>query len=195
MFTQGAIWQIDSFDQWGVELGKVLAQRIIPELESATGAQARARQLDQHADPPLSQAEGSRMMTARIRSSRSTSCRSTIAARSRRRCSAGKAPLTASADGGDRRRQAGHLRRLPGSARMPGSQRRRPASWWTSSSAPRSCAMPRPTAIITACPAEKSGQEEFDFEYGEDFAAPHRGFRPDLLQGAGALQPARAIAP
>jgi glucose-6-phosphate isomerase len=34
VFTQGAIWKIDSFDQWGVELGKVLAQRIIPELES-----------------------------------------------------------------------------------------------------------------------------------------------------------------
>jgi len=38
VFTQGAVWQIDSFDQWGVELGKVLAQRIIPELESATEA-------------------------------------------------------------------------------------------------------------------------------------------------------------
>jgi glucose-6-phosphate isomerase len=35
VFTQGAIWGIDSFDQWGVELGKVLAKRIIPELESA----------------------------------------------------------------------------------------------------------------------------------------------------------------
>jgi glucose-6-phosphate isomerase len=34
VFVQGAIWQIDSFDQWGVELGKVLAQRIIPELQS-----------------------------------------------------------------------------------------------------------------------------------------------------------------
>ena len=34
VFTQGVIWDIDSFDQWGVELGKVLAQRIIPELES-----------------------------------------------------------------------------------------------------------------------------------------------------------------
>jgi glucose-6-phosphate isomerase len=34
VFTQGIIWNIDSFDQWGVELGKVLAQRIIPELES-----------------------------------------------------------------------------------------------------------------------------------------------------------------
>ena len=36
VFTQGVIWSIDSFDQWGVELGKVLAQRIIPELESKT---------------------------------------------------------------------------------------------------------------------------------------------------------------
>jgi len=36
VFTQGTVWHIDSFDQWGVELGKVLAQRIIPELESPT---------------------------------------------------------------------------------------------------------------------------------------------------------------
>jgi len=35
VFTEGAIWSIDSFDQWGVELGKVLAQRIIPELEGS----------------------------------------------------------------------------------------------------------------------------------------------------------------
>jgi glucose-6-phosphate isomerase len=36
VFTQGVIWNVDSFDQWGVELGKVLAQRIVPELESRT---------------------------------------------------------------------------------------------------------------------------------------------------------------
>jgi glucose-6-phosphate isomerase len=35
VFTQGVIWNINSFDQWGVELGTDLAQRIIPELESA----------------------------------------------------------------------------------------------------------------------------------------------------------------
>lgn len=35
VFTQGAVWDIDSFDQWGVELGKVLALRIIPELQDA----------------------------------------------------------------------------------------------------------------------------------------------------------------
>jgi glucose-6-phosphate isomerase len=39
VFTQGTIWQIDSFDQWGVELGKVLAQRILPELEHQTEGQ------------------------------------------------------------------------------------------------------------------------------------------------------------
>jgi glucose-6-phosphate isomerase len=39
VFTQGVIWNIDSFDQWGVELGKVLAQRIIPELENTTEPQ------------------------------------------------------------------------------------------------------------------------------------------------------------
>jgi len=39
VFTQGTIWHINSFDQWGVELGKVLAQRIVPELESRTQPQ------------------------------------------------------------------------------------------------------------------------------------------------------------
>jgi glucose-6-phosphate isomerase len=39
VFTQGVIWNIDAFDQWGVELGKVLAQRIIPELESTAEPQ------------------------------------------------------------------------------------------------------------------------------------------------------------
>jgi len=41
VFTQGAIWGIDSFDQWGVELGKVLAQEIIPELEAAEEPELR----------------------------------------------------------------------------------------------------------------------------------------------------------
>jgi glucose-6-phosphate isomerase len=41
VFTQGVIWNLDSFDQWGVELGKVLAQRIVPELESETPPQLK----------------------------------------------------------------------------------------------------------------------------------------------------------
>jgi glucose-6-phosphate isomerase len=39
VFTQGTVWNINSFDQWGVELGKALAQRIIPELEGQTEPQ------------------------------------------------------------------------------------------------------------------------------------------------------------
>ena len=54
VFTQGAIWEIDSFDQWGVELGKVLAQRIIPELESA-------------AEPPAGHDSSTRALIARYR--------------------------------------------------------------------------------------------------------------------------------
>jgi glucose-6-phosphate isomerase len=38
VFTQGAIWQIDSFDQWGVELGKVLAKAIVPQLQNRSSA-------------------------------------------------------------------------------------------------------------------------------------------------------------
>ena len=41
VFTQGTIWNIDSFDQWGVELGKLLAQRIIPELEAKAEPELR----------------------------------------------------------------------------------------------------------------------------------------------------------
>ncbi|PZR72099.1 MAG: glucose-6-phosphate isomerase, partial [Chthoniobacterales bacterium] len=41
VFTQGVIWNIDSFDQWGVELGKVLAQRIVPELETKTASRLK----------------------------------------------------------------------------------------------------------------------------------------------------------
>jgi glucose-6-phosphate isomerase len=41
VFTQGAIWHIDSFDQWGVELGKALAARIIPELETGATSQLK----------------------------------------------------------------------------------------------------------------------------------------------------------
>ena len=49
VFVQGTIWDVDSYDQWGVELGKVLAQRIIPELSGDGGAFPRL--LDQRADP------------------------------------------------------------------------------------------------------------------------------------------------
>ena len=57
VFTQGAIWEINSFDQWGVELGKALAQRIIPELESP-------------AEPPLRHDSSTNNLIRRYRSRR-----------------------------------------------------------------------------------------------------------------------------
>ena len=57
VFVQGVIWGIDSFDQWGVELGKVLATRIAAELMSrAADVADRARQLDGGAHPALPRA-------------------------------------------------------------------------------------------------------------------------------------------
>jgi glucose-6-phosphate isomerase len=55
VFTQGVIWNIDSFDQWGVELGKKLAEQIIPELES-------------QAEPPLKHDSSTNALIRRYRS-------------------------------------------------------------------------------------------------------------------------------
>jgi glucose-6-phosphate isomerase len=54
VLVQGTIWEIDSFDQWGVELGKVLAQKIIPELESES-------------QPPLARDSSTNAMIVRYR--------------------------------------------------------------------------------------------------------------------------------
>jgi len=60
VFTQGIIWNVDSFDQWGVELGKVLAARIVPELESA-------------AEPPLKHDSSTNALIRRYRSRKTAS--------------------------------------------------------------------------------------------------------------------------
>jgi glucose-6-phosphate isomerase len=57
VFTQGTIWNINSFDQWGVELGKVLANRIVPELDAAT-------------DPALAHDSSTNALISRYRSLR-----------------------------------------------------------------------------------------------------------------------------
>ncbi|MBE3603921.1 glucose-6-phosphate isomerase, partial [bacterium] len=59
VFTQGAIWGINSFDQWGVELGKALAQKIIPELEAAN-------------EPPLNHDSSTAALIRRYRKARRT---------------------------------------------------------------------------------------------------------------------------
>ncbi len=58
VFTQGSIWHIDSFDQWGVELGKQLANQIAPGAGGRVRAGADARLFDQCPDPPLPVAQG-----------------------------------------------------------------------------------------------------------------------------------------
>jgi len=60
VFTQGTIWSVDSFDQWGVELGKVLAQRIIPELE-------RGPELEGQAEPTLTHDSSTNNLIRRYR--------------------------------------------------------------------------------------------------------------------------------
>jgi glucose-6-phosphate isomerase len=60
VFVQGMIWRINSFDQWGVELGKVLAKRITPELTSGT-------------DPDLRHDSSTNALIRRYRRSRVTS--------------------------------------------------------------------------------------------------------------------------
>jgi glucose-6-phosphate isomerase len=63
VFTQGTIWGIDSFDQWGVELGKALAQRLLPELDPAR-------------DAPLSHDTSTNALILRYRRLRSARARS-----------------------------------------------------------------------------------------------------------------------
>ncbi|MDQ6615469.1 MAG: glucose-6-phosphate isomerase, partial [Actinomycetota bacterium] len=62
VFTQGTIWQINSFDQWGVELGKVLAMRIVPELQ--------APRLEGGADPALAHDSSTNALIRRYRARR-----------------------------------------------------------------------------------------------------------------------------
>jgi glucose-6-phosphate isomerase len=60
VFTQGAIWHIDSFDQWGVELGKQLAKKVIPQLQDA-------------ADPELGHDSSTNTLIRRCRAARRAS--------------------------------------------------------------------------------------------------------------------------
>jgi glucose-6-phosphate isomerase len=67
VFTQGTIWQIDSFDQWGVELGKVLAQRIIPELKKP---ELKKPELKSQTEPELKHDASTNSLIQRYRSLR-----------------------------------------------------------------------------------------------------------------------------
>ena len=71
VFVEGSIWGIDSFDQWGVELGKVMAKELAPLLTDDVGAgPRRAGLLDGVAGPALPGAAGTRRLSAQARPSR-----------------------------------------------------------------------------------------------------------------------------
>ena len=58
MFVEGVIWGIDSFDQWGVELGKTQAKQLLPVLTEDASPRHAVRQLHRRAGPPLPQRRG-----------------------------------------------------------------------------------------------------------------------------------------
>src|SRR6267142_1163630 len=180
VFTQGAIWNIDSFDQWGVELGKVLAQRIIPELEST-------------AEPVLAHDSSTNNLIRRYRQQKEEPSYSLGYDRSlyilpfdhrgsfEIKMFGWHEPLTAAQteeiatakkliyDGFKAALDAGVPKEKAGVLvdEQFGAAILRDAS---------------ANGFTTACPAEKSGQEEFDFQYGEDFASHIEAFNPTFCK-------------
>jgi glucose-6-phosphate isomerase len=180
VFTQGTVWGIDSFDQWGVELGKALAQRIIPELEST-------------AEPVLAHDSSTNTLIRRYRQQKEEPSFSLgydkplyilpfdhrgsfelkmfgwhdplTAAQTEEIATAKKViydGFKAAVAAGVPKDKAGIL-----VDEQFGAAILRDAS---------------ANGFTTACPAEKSGQEEFDFQYGEDFAAHIETFNPTFCK-------------
>ena len=180
VFTQGTIWGIDSFDQWGVELGKALAQRIIPELESA-------------AEPELAHDSSTNNLIRRYRQQKEAPSVSLgydrplyllpfdhrgsfelkmfgwhepLTAEQTEAIATAKQVIydgfKAAVDAGVPKDKAGIL-----VDEQFGAAILRDAS---------------ANGFTTACPAEKSGQEEFEFQYGEDFASHIEAFNPTFCK-------------
>src|SRR5215510_4112592 len=180
VFTQGTLWSIDSFDQWGVELGKALAQRIIPELEST-------------AEPVLAHDSSTNTLIRRYRRQKDVRSFSLgydhplylmpfdhrgsfelkmfgwheplTAAQTEEIATAKKViydGFKAAVDAGVPKEKAGIL-----VDEQFGAAILRDAS---------------ANGFTTACPAEKSGQEEFEFQYGEDFASHIETFNPTFCK-------------
>jgi glucose-6-phosphate isomerase len=180
VFTQGTVWGIDSFDQWGVELGKALAQRIIPELEST-------------AEPVLAHDSSTNTLIRRYRQQKEEASFSLgydrplyilpfdhrgsfelkmfgwheplSTAQTEEIATAKKViydGFKAAIDAGVPKEKAGIL-----VDEQFGAAILRDAS---------------ANGFTTACPAEKSGQEEFDFQYGDDFASHIETFNPTFCK-------------
>jgi glucose-6-phosphate isomerase len=180
VFTQGTVWGIDSFDQWGVELGKALAQRIIPELENT-------------AEPMLAHDSSTNNLIRRYRQQKEKPSlnigydrplyilpfdhrgsfelkmfgwHEPLTAEQTEAIAAAKQVIydgfKAAIDAGVPKEKTGIL-----VDEQFGTAILRDAS---------------ANGFTTACPAEKSGQEEFEFQYGEDFAAHIETFNPTFCK-------------
>jgi glucose-6-phosphate isomerase len=180
VFTQGTVWGIDSFDQWGVELGKALAQRIIPELESSS-------------EPVLAHDSSTNTLIRRYRQRKGEPSfrpgydkplyllpfdhrgsfelkmfgwHEPLTAEQTEAIATAKQVIydgfKAAIDAGAPKEKAGIL-----VDEQFGAAILRDAL---------------ANGFTTACPAEKSGQEEFDFQYGEDFASHIEAFNPTFCK-------------
>jgi glucose-6-phosphate isomerase len=180
VFTQGTVWGIDSFDQWGVELGKALAQRIIPELEST-------------AEPRLAHDSSTNNLIRRYRQQKEEPSfglgydhplyilpfdhrgsfelkmfgwHEPLTAAQTEEIAAAKKVIydgfKAAIDAGVPKEKAGIL-----------VDEQFGAAILHDASA---------NGFTTACPAEKSGQEEFEFQYGEEFASHIEAFNPTFCK-------------
>src|SRR5205809_58841 len=180
VFTQGTIWGIDSFDQWGVELGKALAQRIIPELESTaypvlahdSSTNNLIRRYRQEKEEPSFSLgydrslyilpfdhRGSFVLKMFGRHEPLTAEQTEAIATAKQVIYDG---FKAAIDAGVPKEKAGIL-----VDEQFGAAILRDAS---------------ANGFTTACPAEKSGQEEFEFQYGGDFASHIETFNPTFCK-------------
>jgi glucose-6-phosphate isomerase len=180
VFTQGTVWGIDSFDQWGVELGKALAQRIIPELESTaepvlahdSSTNNLIRRYRQQKEQPsfgLGYDHSLYLMPFDHRGSfeiKMFGWHEPLSAAQTEEIATAKKVIydgfKAAVDAGVPKEKAGIL-----VDEQFGSAILRDAS---------------ANGFTTACPAEKSGQEEFEFQYGEEFASHIEAFNPTFCK-------------
>src|SRR5215467_14695219 len=180
VFTQGTVWGIDSFDQWGVELGKALAQRIIPELEntaepvlahdgSTNTLIRRYRQGKEKVSSNLGYDRPLYILPFDHRGSfevKMFGWHEPVTAAQTEEIAAAKQVIyngfKAAINAGVPRDKAGIL-----VDEQFGTAILRDAST---------------NGFTTACPAEKSGQEEFEFQYGEDFASHIEAFNPTFCK-------------
>jgi glucose-6-phosphate isomerase len=176
VFTQGTVWGIDSFDQWGVELGKALAQRIIPELESTTQPLLAhdsstntliRRYRQQKAEPSFSVGYDKPLYLMPFDHRGSFEVKmfgwhEPLTATQTEEIATAKKVIydgfKAAIEAGVPKEKAGIL-----VDEQFGAAILRDAS---------------ANGFTTSCPAEKSGQEEFEFQYGEDFASHIEAFNP-----------------